>query len=164
LGVGERAGDGWRIAGENIHSPGFMSSSENWLGAGMGQREAIVKARVGQGKFRDDVFEMWNKQCPVTKVDMPAILVASHIVSWQLSTDEEKLDPFNGFPLAPAVDKLFDKGYISFSDSGELLVHNVIRGEVLSRLGISPDAIITGLSERHRAYLRRHRQTHGFSC
>jgi putative restriction endonuclease len=127
------------------------------------QRDAIVKARVGQGRFRDDVLKMWTNQCPVTKVDMPEILVASHIVSWQLSTDEEKVDAFNGFPLSPAVDKLFDKGYISFSDSGGLLLHNCIRRGLLIRLGIDPDAMISGLSERHRAYLKRHRQTHGFS-
>jgi hypothetical protein len=127
------------------------------------ERDAIVKARVGQGKFRDDVLKMWSNQCPVTKVDMPEILVASHIVSWQLSTDEQKVDAFNGLPLSPAVDKLFDKGYISFSDSGGLLLHNRIRRDLLIRLGINPDAIISGLSERHRAYLKRHRQTHGFS-
>jgi hypothetical protein len=41
VGVGEKAGagvgDGRTIAGENSHSPGFMSGSENWLGAGMGR-------------------------------------------------------------------------------------------------------------------------------
>ena len=34
--VGAELGDGTTIAGENSHSPGFMSGSENWLGAGMG--------------------------------------------------------------------------------------------------------------------------------
>jgi hypothetical protein len=53
LGVGERAGDGWKIAGENIHSPGFMSGSENWLGAGMGtlssSESALAFSRTGVG-------------------------------------------------------------------------------------------------------------------
>ena len=57
MGVGERAGDGvgdgWRIAGENIHSPGFMSGSENWLGAGMGtlssSESALAFSRTGVG-------------------------------------------------------------------------------------------------------------------
>ena len=41
MGVAERVeagvGDGSAIAGENSHSAGFMSGSENWLGAGMGR-------------------------------------------------------------------------------------------------------------------------------
>jgi hypothetical protein len=57
LGVGERVGagvgEGWRIAGENIHSPGFMSGSENWLGAGMGtlscSESVLAFSRTGVG-------------------------------------------------------------------------------------------------------------------
>ena len=57
MGVGERVGagvgDGWRIAGENFHSPGFISGSENWLGAGMGtlscSESVLAFSRTGVG-------------------------------------------------------------------------------------------------------------------
>ena len=51
--VGAGVGDGWRIAGENSHSPGFMSGSENWLGAGMGtlscSESVLAFSRTGVG-------------------------------------------------------------------------------------------------------------------
>ena len=51
--VGAGVGEGWRIAGENIHSRGFMSGSENWLGAGMGtlscSESVLAFSRTGAG-------------------------------------------------------------------------------------------------------------------
>lgn len=126
------------------------------------QREAIVKARVGQGQFRNDVLELWGEKCPLTGVDLPELLVASHIVSWQLSNDKEKLDKFNGLPLSPAADKLFDKGYISFSNEGLLLVSRHISAEVIIALGIDPSSQIAGLHKSNLPYLERHRVNFGF--
>jgi len=39
-----------------------------------------------------------------------------------MSNDREKLDGNNGLLLASPIDHLFDKGYLSFSDFGVLLV------------------------------------------
>jgi putative restriction endonuclease len=125
-------------------------------------RTALVKARVGQGQFRDDVLGLWCSTCPITNVSKPELLIASHIVSWQLSSNEEKLDKYNGLPLAPNVDKLFDKGYISFSDKGEILVHESITTKMLNQLGIDRTKRIEGLKDKNLFYLRRHRELHGF--
>ncbi|MEH6357446.1 MAG: HNH endonuclease [Pseudomonadales bacterium] len=125
-------------------------------------REAIVKARVGQGKFRDEVLDLWNGTCPVTGVELPELLIASHIVSWQLSDDVEKVDKFNGLPLSPSIDKLFDKGYVSFSNDGELIINNTISCDLVEQLGISLTTQIQGLTNSHKKYLRRHRDIYGF--
>ena len=119
--------------------------------------EAIIKARVGQGKFRNDVLNIWNNTCPISNVNKKELLIASHIVSWQLSNDEEKLDPYNGLPLTPSLDKLFDKGYISFSDDGNLLF-NKIYEKTLQQLGINNNSKINNLKDEHKAYLKRHRE------
>lgn len=124
-----------------------------------GNREIISQARIGQGQFREDVLSAWNDTCPITGLNKRELLTASHILKWSLSNDVEKIDPNNGFPLSPAVDKLFDKGYISFNDKGHLLFKaSAIGGPDLAILGISPNAKISGLNPQQRKYLSQHRK------
>jgi putative restriction endonuclease len=85
-------------------------------------KEALVNARVGQGKFRQQVLQLWQRQCCVTGSFTKDAIRASHIKPWSESTNEERLDPYNGLPLTANLDALFDAGLISFADSGELLV------------------------------------------
>ncbi|MGC6455951.1 MAG: HNH endonuclease [Coraliomargaritaceae bacterium] len=124
------------------------------------EREAITKARVGQGKFREEVLKLWNHQCPITCVNRPELLVASHIVSWQLSNSSEKVDPYNGLPLSPNIDKLFDKGYISFSDDGRIVTQKTFDKSLFHKLGINIESSIVGLTNKHKIYLARHREMH----
>ena len=125
-------------------------------------RDAIIKSRVGQGRFREDVLGLWNNTCPITKVNQPDLLIASHILSWQLSNDEEKLDEYNGFPLSPSVDKLFDRGFISFSNTGEMLISEKISIDTVQKLGVNINTKINGLKKENLKYLKRHREIYGF--
>ncbi|MBO9679246.1 MAG: HNH endonuclease [Acidovorax sp.] len=128
-----------------------------------GTREAVAQARVGQGQFRDDVLSLWQHACPVTGLSKPELLTASHIVPWSLSNEIEKIDPNNGFPFSPALDKLFDRGYVSFNDHGRLLIKvSALDIQDLRCLGIAPDAKIRGLNAEQKAYLARHRQLNHF--
>jgi putative restriction endonuclease len=126
------------------------------------ERDVIVSARIGQGKFRSDVLNLWDNKCPVTEVDMPELLIASHIVPWVLADNDGKVDVYNGLPLSPAIDKLFDRGYVSFSDEGFLLKSDKLQSETLARLGIDQDKKINGLTEEHKYYLQKHRVDFGF--
>ena len=85
-------------------------------------RQALVKARIGQGIFRDDVLRMWSYQCAVTGCGIQEALRASHIKPWSESTDRERLDPFNGLPLLATLDALFDKHLIAFDPEGKMLI------------------------------------------
>lgn len=128
-----------------------------------GSREAIIQARVGQGPFRSSVLSLWNNRCPVTGLAKPELLIASHIVPWSLSNDIEKVDPNNGFPFSPAVDKLFDRGYISFANNGRLLINDTaIDFQDLQLLGISPETEISGLNRHQKSFLARHREIFHF--
>jgi putative restriction endonuclease len=128
-----------------------------------GTRETVAQARVGQGQFRDDVLSLWQQACPVTGLGKPELLTASHIVPWSLSNEIEKIDPNNGFPFSPALDKLFDRGYVSFNDHGRLLIKtSALNIQDLRCLGIAPDAKIRGLNAEQKAYLARHRQLYHF--
>lgn len=128
-----------------------------------GTRETLAQARVGQGQFRDDVLSLWRHACPLTGLGKPELLTASHIVPWSLSNEIEKIDPNNGFPFSPAIDKLFDRGYVSFDDHGRLLIKtSSLDIQDLRCLGIAPDAKIAGLNAEQKAYLARHRQLYYF--
>ena len=84
------------------------------------EREAIVKARVGQGKFRDKLVDYW-RGCSVSTFSHFDLLIASHIMPWRDADNQQRLDVFNGLLLLPNYDKLFDKGYISFDDNGRII-------------------------------------------
>ena len=86
-------------------------------------REQLVRARIGQGTFRANL-EMIEKGCRITGVSDRRFLTASHIKPWSESSNKEKLNGNNGLLLSPHVDRLFDRGWISFSSRGELIVAN----------------------------------------
>ena len=83
------------------------------------QKELLMKARIGQGKFRKDLIDLWGK-CSVSQFEKVEFLVASHILPWKIATDVERLSKYNGLLLQPNIDKLFDKGFISFDDDGSI--------------------------------------------
>jgi hypothetical protein len=99
------------------------------------EKEQVVKARRGQGLFKSRVTS-FETCCRVTKVNRPEHLVASHIKPWRVSENRERLDGENGLLLTPSIDHLFDGGFISFKDSGELVLSNVADRPSLIKMGI----------------------------
>jgi putative restriction endonuclease len=122
------------------------------------QKDQLIKARVGQGAFRDALMEQWKKQCCVTGCSIRPVLRASHIKPWRASSNSERLDKFNGLLLTANIDLLFDRGFISFGDAGEILRAPGISAEHLQALGCDPSRRIR-LSPRHLPYLAYHRAT-----
>ena len=99
------------------------------------EREQMQKARIGQGKYREQLLE--NCQyCPITMVSDERILIASHIKPWKDSTDIEKVDPYNGFMFTPTIDKLFDRGFMSFTEDSRMIISPWISKTNVSRLGL----------------------------
>jgi hypothetical protein len=123
------------------------------------EREAIILARVGQVKFRANVQGV-ERACRVTKVVRPEHLVASHTNPWRDRTNEECLDGEHGLLLTPTIDHLFDKGFISFEDEGDLIVSPVADRPSLLRMGIKPEAKVNVgvFSEGQRVFLECHRE------
>ena len=62
--------------------------------------------------------------------------------------------------LTPTVDHLFDKGFISFEDTGQLIVSPVTDSVSLKRMGIDRDQRINvgHFSQGQRSYLDYHRE------
>lgn len=123
------------------------------------ERSALVLARRGQGQFRDNVRSI-ERACRITKVERMEHLVASHVRPWRDSSNEQRLDGENGLLLTPTVDHLFDKGFISFEDSGQLIVSPVADPESMRRMGIDQERRINvgAFSEGQRRYLDFHRE------
>ena len=123
------------------------------------EKSALVLARRGQGQFRDNVRAV-ERACRITKVERMEHLIASHLRPWRDSSNEQRLDGENGLLLTPTVDHLFDKGFISFEDSGQLIVSPVADPVSLKRMGIDHERRINvgAFSDGQRRYLDFHRE------
>ena len=122
------------------------------------EKDALVKSRRGQGKFKSNLKQI-EKACRLTGVDDIRFLIASHIKAWsECSTNEERLDGYNGLLLCPNADKLFDKGFISFTDDGDLLVSSQMEKSLLESLGIDPQKNVGDFAKEQKYYLKHHRK------
>jgi len=116
-----------------------------------------IETRLGQGKYRIQLIDIWRK-CSVTEFDRLDLLVASHIKPWRASSDKERVDPFNGLLLTPNLDKLFDLGYISFSDNGEIVISDLLSDTDLKRFNISNTMRLYKIVPNCIPYLTYHRK------
>jgi predicted restriction endonuclease len=121
------------------------------------KKEQLVNARRGQGVFKSNLRQI-EKRCRVTGVNDPAHLRASHIKPWCKCTDAERLDGFNGLLLSPHVDHLFDEGFISFTDAGNVLVADILKDRVLRSWGISLRLNVGPFRAEQTKYLDYHRR------
>ena len=96
--------------------------------------------------------------CPITLVSDDRLLIASHIKPWANSNDFEKTDPKNGFMLTPTFDRLFDRGFLSFTDDKRTILSPFLSNMTYSKLGISDNKIISHLPiEGREMYMEYHR-------
>jgi hypothetical protein len=109
------------------------------------QRKALIYARRGQGLFKQNVGRH-EHACRITHVENPVHLIASHIKPWRESTNDERLAGSNGLLLTPSIDHLFDRGFISFADDGELLISRRADRSSLQRMGV-PTASPIGVGD-----------------
>jgi len=121
------------------------------------ERLAIIQSRVGQGKFRRNVLNLWGC-CAVTGVTDERMLKASHIKPWRVADNEERLDPHNGLALVPNLDALFDRGLITFDADGLIRTSTSINVNLLIQLGVKEGMRLQKIPARLEKYLKYHRQ------
>jgi putative restriction endonuclease len=124
------------------------------------EREALIVARRGQGLFKQRVMEIESK-CRITVVTNPIHLRASHCKPWRDSDNEERLNGENGLLLTPTMDHLFDRGFISFEDSGVVIVSPIADVPSLTRMGIATDRVtnVGTFTEGQKRFLDYHRES-----
>lgn len=118
--------------------------------------------RKGAEKYRREVIN-YMPQCPFTKITDERLLIASHIKPYSIciknNENDQALDYLNGLALSPTYDKLFDQGYITFSDNGELVCGTQLSSYTWEKLSINPNAKnkMRIFPEEREIYLEYHR-------
>src|SRR5262249_52786424 len=122
------------------------------------ERLAIIRARNGQGLFKDRV-SIIESRCRITGVENPVHLVASHCKPWRDSTNDERLNGENGLLLTPSIDHLLDRGFIGFEDNGDLIISPVAHRPSLRRMGIDTTKVVSvgGFTTGQKHFLDFHR-------
>jgi hypothetical protein len=127
------------------------------------EAERQVIQRVGQDIFRQALMKYWNGRCPLTGINDPALLRASHIVPWsECESDAQRLDVHNGLLLSALWDAAFDAGLVSFDDQGGTLYSPTLSPSAAVQLGKEPVCPVR-LTLAHKVNLARHRYKFGFS-
>lgn len=124
------------------------------------QQIQIRYARNGQGKYREAMLEDCMYICPITMINDERLLIASHAKPYAVSNDKEKVDPKNGFILSALMDKLFDKGFMTFSDDKHLILSQQISPKNWDRMGLKDGQYIQALplDNERKVYLDFHRK------
>jgi len=84
--------------------------------------------------------------------------MASHIMPWRKCNNTQRLDVYNGLLLTPNLDKLFDKGYISFDKKGRIICSDALPKSDMQSLAISNNMHLTKIDDKHQKYLDYHRE------
>ena len=121
------------------------------------ERQEITRARDGQGKYRELLLEQC-RFCPFTMISDERLLIASHIKPWAASNDTEKIDPYNGYMLSPLYDKLFDRGFITFTEKRHIILSEFISPYTWKQIGLKNDTFIKALpmDDKRIGYLKFH--------
>lgn len=98
---------------------------DNYIGQ---TRDYVVKTRVNQNVFRQIILSNYSEQCAISGINIPEILIASHIVPWSKNS-KERLNPSNGICLSPLYDASFDKGLIGIKIDYEIIFSKRLKTE-----------------------------------
>jgi len=74
---------------------------------------ATVKVRRGQQFFRQAILNAYGVACCISGINVPQLLVASHIKPWSKCSDSDRLDLRNGLCLSNIHDSAFDSFLIT---------------------------------------------------
>lgn len=107
--------------------------------------------------YRESIDKNGNISCYLEGVAYPS-LVASHIKPYINCSEEEQFDVENGLLLSRNMDLLFDQGWISFTNEGEVICSDNLDEElknILSSKNIEKKYLN---SEKRLEYLKYHRE------
>ena len=124
------------------------------------RQSEIRRARQGQGIYREKLLAECPF-CPITMINDERLLIASHIKPWAVASDKERLDHKNGFMLSPLYDKLFDRGFMTFTEDRKIVLSNWISPANKKRLGIIDGQFVQmlPLDEDRQVYMQFHRSS-----
>lgn len=121
------------------------------------EAEAKVNIRKGQQKFKKGLAPLWDNHCALCGIELAALLRASHSKPWKDSTDEERLDVYNGLLLCCNHDALYDQGYIAFDGTGKIHISSEIEETDYGKYGIHAKMRVNR-REENKKYFKWHKK------
>lgn len=114
-----------------------------------------------QSFYKDTLFHEFDHRCPICGIDIPQMLIASHIKPFRdCAHIFEAIDHHNGLLLCRNHDFLFDQGYISFDVSGKILISDELLAKdyLLGPFVINEQFILDKkfMSETRKLFLKYH--------
>ncbi|AQG97605.1 hypothetical protein A9R05_01200 [Burkholderia sp. KK1] len=110
------------------------------------ERDAMIKVRIGQSRFRDALIDRWGG-CSVLGCKDRDLLIASHIRPWsQCDNPNDRVNVANGLLLTPNFDRLFDRGLITFDQSFRIRISAALKDGILYQLNVPRDSKLTSKS------------------
>lgn len=94
--------------------------------SGLTETRSSVRVRRGQQFFRQTILNSYGVRCCISGINVPRLLVASHIKPWR-DFPQERLDPRNGLCLSSLHDAAFDDGLITLDEKLCLVLHKRLR-------------------------------------
>ncbi len=88
---------------------------------------ATVKTRRGQQFFRQTVLNAYDVRCCISGINVPELLVASHIRPWR-AFPADRLNPRNGLCLSSLHDDAFDEGLVTLDEELRLVLSPRLKG------------------------------------
>ena len=146
----------WMLSAQ-MESQEKLANVTEYLSLSSTERESVIKSRIGQGQFRESLINHWSS-CAVTGCTEPKLLRASHIKPWAKSEVTERLSLYNGLLLSPTLDVCFDSGFITFDDSGKIIISNKLSVKDMKALNISKEMKLSSIELDHKKYLAYHRE------
>ena len=90
------------------------------------EKISSVRVRRGQQFFRQTILNAYGVTCCVSGINVPRLLVASHIKPWS-DFPNERLDPRNGLCLSSLHDAAFDAGLITLDENFALVLSEKLK-------------------------------------
>lgn len=85
------------------------------------EQRVIRMQRLCQSFFRRTILASYDNTCCICGIDVPRLLVASHIVPWAVREDC-RTSPENGLCLCAIHDRAFDTGLIAINATSRIVV------------------------------------------
>ena len=118
-------------------------------------RDPYLQRIYKEGLFQESFLAGYNRKCFVEKLAYP-VLIASHIKPYRECDVSEQFDIENGLLLSKNFDSLFDLGYITFDDKGQIICSKQLDRDVVKHVSLyALDQVF--LNSKRENYMNFHR-------
>ena len=121
------------------------------------ESKAKAKMRKYEAKFADKLAPLWSNTCAVCDIQLEPMLCSTYAKPWKDSTDDERIDPFNGLLLCCNHSALYKEGYIAFDGTGKIHIAPELSPNDYGQYGIHIKVRITRQPE-HKPYIKWHKK------